>query len=54
MLRSGGHNLDRERKFLLSLEKNIMEVPTKSMNRLANNYSVALGSSGGLKGTIWD
>uniref|UniRef100_A0A0K2TUI2 Uncharacterized protein n=1 Tax=Lepeophtheirus salmonis TaxID=72036 RepID=A0A0K2TUI2_LEPSM len=38
---SGGHNLKRDREFLSSLEKKIMEDPTKSMNCLASDFCVA-------------
>ncbi|QQP51070.1 Uncharacterized protein FKW44_012286, partial [Caligus rogercresseyi] len=37
---SGGHNLKRTPEFLERLEKKIKEDPTKSMNRLSNDFSV--------------
>ncbi|QQP48684.1 Uncharacterized protein FKW44_009066, partial [Caligus rogercresseyi] len=39
---SGGHNLKRTPEFLERLEKKIKEDPTKSMNRLFNDFSVDL------------
>ncbi|QQP35032.1 Transposable element tcb2 transposase [Caligus rogercresseyi] len=38
--RSGGHNLKRTPEFLERLEKKIKEDPTKSINRLFNDFSV--------------